>query len=195
MAEFKSITKKYDDSVVLKNFSLTLEKNTPTVIMGRSGCGKTTLLRIAAGLEKADSGTFETNGETVAYMFQEPRLLPWKNALDNILAPLPRDSRPIGEKYLALVGLDVKTDGKKLPSKLSGGMRQRVAFARFLAYAEISNAKILLLDEPFSALDDATAQAMAKLLSDFAKDKTLLVVSHDESDAQLLGARVLKMQA
>ena len=193
MAEFKNITKKYGDSTVLENFTLTAEKNSPTVVMGRSGCGKTTLLRIAAGLEKADSGVFETNGESVAYMFQEPRLLPWKSSLDNILAPLSRASRNIAEKYLSAVGLDVKSDGKKLPRELSGGMRQRVAFARFLAFAEISDAKILLLDEPFSALDDATAVKMAELLSDFARDKALLVVSHDEADAKILNARIIRI--
>ena len=193
MAEFKNITKKYDNSVVLDNFSLKLEKNLPTVVMGRSGCGKTTLLRIAVGLEKADSGIFETNGETVAYMFQEPRLLPWKSALGNILSVLPKKSEEIAKHYFTAAGLDLLKDAKKLPRKLSGGMQQRVAFARFLAYAEISNAKILLLDEPFSALDDATAEAMAKILSDFAKDKTLLIVSHDESDAKMLNAQIIRL--
>lgn len=193
MAEFKNITKKFGDNTVLNNFSLVIGKSAPTVIMGESGCGKTTLLRIAAELEEADSGIFEAYGETVAYMFQEPRLLPWKNALDNVLATLPRKSREIAEKYFIKTGLDLKIDGKKYPSELSGGMRQRVAFARFLAYAEISGATILLLDEPFSALDDETAKKMAAILKEFSKDKTLLVVSHDESDAENLGATVIKL--
>ena len=193
MAEFKSITKKYGDNTVLDNFSLEIKRNSPTVIMGESGSGKTTLLRIAAGLEEADSGIFDAQGELVTYMFQEPRLLPWKNAIDNILAVLPKNSRGIAEKYLSATGLDIETDSKKLPCELSGGMRQRVALARLLAYAETSNATLLLLDEPFSALDSETAKRMASLLSDFAKDKTLLVVSHDQSDANMLGATIVKL--
>ena len=193
MAELKSITKKYGDNTVLNDFSLKLKKNFPTVIMGESGCGKTTLLRIAAGLEKADFGEFETNGENIAFMFQEPRLLPWKNALDNILAVLPKNSLDVAKKYLKATGLDIETDGKKLPAELSGGMRQRVAFARFLAYAEVTNSTLLLLDEPFSALDGETANIMASILRDFAHDKTLLVVTHDPEDAISLEANVIRI--
>ena len=193
MAEFKNVTKKYGDVTVIEDFSLEIKKNSPTVIMGESGCGKTTLLRIAAGLEKADGGCFEPNGENIAYMFQEPRLLPWKSAIDNVLAVLPKNSIEIAKKHLSSTGLDPDTDGKKYPNELSGGMRQRVAFARFLAYAETSKATLLLLDEPFSALDDETAAKMATLLRDFAKDKTLLTVTHDEADATRLSARVIKL--
>ncbi len=193
MPEFKSITKKYGDNTVLNDFSLELKKNSPTVIMGESGCGKTTLLRIAAGLESADSGEFDAGSETVAYMFQESRLLPWKTALDNVCAVLKKEHRSLAEKHLSLVGLDVETDGKKFPSELSGGMRQRVAFARFLAYVEATDSSILLLDEPFSALDDATAEKMAKLLIEAARDKYLLVVTHDDADAIRLGAKIIAL--
>lgn len=194
MAEFKNITKKYGDNTVLDNFSLKLQKNSPTVIMGESGCGKTTLLRIAAGLEKADSGEFISNGESIAVMFQESRLLPWRNALDNVCAVLKKEHIFLAEKYLSLVGLDVEIDGKKFPSELSGGMKQRVAFARFLSYAEATNASILLLDEPFSALDDATAEKMASLLVEAAQDKYLLAVTHDEADATRLGAKIIYLK-
>ena len=194
MAEFKNITKKYGDNTVLDNFSLKLQKNSPTVIMGESGCGKTTLMRIAAGLEKADSGEFISNGESIAVMFQESRLLPWRNALDNVCAVLKKEHIFLAEKYLSLVGLDVEIDGKKFPSELSGGMKQRVAFARFLSYAEATNASILLLDEPFSALDDATAEKMASLLVEAAQDKYLLAVTHDEADATRLGAKIIYLK-
>lgn len=194
MPEFKSITKKYGDNTVLDDFSLELKKNSPTVIMGESGCGKTTLLRIAAELEKSDSGEFNSNGEKIAYTFQESRLLPWKTALDNVCAVLKKEQRPLAEKYLSLVGLDVEIDGKKFPSELSGGMRQRVAFARFLAYVEATDSSILLLDEPFSALDDATAEKMAKLLIEAARDKYLLVVTHDDADAIHLGAKIIDLK-
>ncbi len=193
MPEFKNITKKYGSDTVLENFSLTIEKDSPIVIMGESGKGKTTLLRIMAGLEKPDSGELITDGEKTAFMFQEDRLLPWKNALDNVRAVLRGDDIKLADKYFLSVGLDIDTDGKKYPSELSGGMRQRVAFARFLAYAEASGADLLLLDEPFSALDTETAEKMSELLKTAASGKYLAVVSHDESDAEMLGARIVNI--
>ncbi len=193
MAEFKNITKKYGDATVLDDFSLKLERDAPTLIMGESGRGKTTLLRIAAGLEVPDSGEFISNGEPIAFMFQEPRLLPHKNALNNIRAVLKKQEYHLAEKYLSATGLELETDGKKYPHELSGGMCQRVAFARFLAYAEASGAELLLLDEPFSALDGETAEKMAVLLRELSQEKTLAVVSHDRSDADALGARIVKI--
>ena len=181
MAEFKNITKKYGDKTVLDNFYLALEKGKKTAIMGESGCGKTTLLRIAAGLEKPDSGEFVTD-EKIAVMFQEPRLLPWKNALDNVKAVLSKEQIPLADKYLSAVGLE--SDKKKFPHELSGGMAQRVAFARFLAFAEAEGATLLLLDEPFSALDDENAEKMLSLLKDFSNNKTVLIVTHDKTDAE-----------
>ncbi len=191
MAEFRDVTKKYGNDTVLEGFSLTLKQDCPTVIMGESGRGKTTLLRIAAGLETPDRGGFFANGEMVAYMFQEPRLLPWKSALENVRAPLPKDAFSLADKYLLAVGLDLEADGKKSPAELSGGMAQRVALARFFAFAEHTDATLLLLDEPFSALDSETAERMAALLRGFSQGKTLAVVSHDESDAKALGAKIV----
>ena len=189
MAEFKNITKKYGDKTVLDNFSLTLLKGSKTVIMGESGCGKTTLLRIAAGLEKPDNGEFSSD-ESIALMFQEPRLLHWKTALENVRAILPKEQKSLADKYLSAVGLE--DDKNKYPRELSGGMAQRVAFARFLAYAEATGATLLLLDEPFSALDDETAKKMLSLLNDFSVGKTLVMVTHDRSDAENLdGATVI----
>ena len=181
MAEFKNISKRYGDRTVIDNFCLNLQKGSKTIIMGESGCGKTTLLRIAAGLEACDGGEFISD-EQIAVMFQEPRLLPWKNALDNIRAVLPKDKKSLAAKYLSAVGLE--SDGAKLPRELSGGMAQRVSFARFLAFAEAENATLLLLDEPFSALDDETAKKMLSILKDFSASKTLLMVTHDRTDAE-----------
>ena len=190
MAEFCNVTKKFGEHTVIRDFSLSLPADSKTVIMGESGSGKTTLLRIAAGLVKPDSGEFRHEGD-VAVMFQEPRLLPWKNALENIRIVLPKERIESAERYLDAVGLSSAAD--KLPNELSGGMAQRVAFARFLAYAEVSGAELLLLDEPFSALDDETAAKMIELLKHFSHGKTLLMVSHDESDAQRLGGNIIKL--
>lgn len=193
MTEFRSISKSYGNVAVLDNFSLVLEKDKPTVIMGRSGCGKTTLLRIAAGLEKPDKGLFvHTDGE-VAFMFQEPRLLPWKNTLDNVRAVLAQDNASQASKYLELVGMSPRSDGLKMPYELSGGMKQRVAFARFLAFAEQIDASLLLLDEPFSALDADTSMQMLSILKKFSEGKVLAAVSHDDSDAEALGADTVRL--
>ncbi len=193
MLEIKNITKKYGFDTVLDDISMRFEKDKPTVIMGESGKGKTTLLRIISGLEKPDLGEISLDGERIAYMFQEDRLLPWKNALDNVRAVLPKDKLDLADKFFSATGLDIDSDGKKYPDELSGGMRQRAAFARFLAYAEASDATILLLDEPFSALDSETAGRMSELLRTAAKGKYLAVVSHDESDAVMLGADIIRI--
>ncbi len=190
LAEFKNITKKYGDKTVLDNFSLILKKGTKTAIMGESGCGKTTLLRIAAGLTKADGGEFIHEGR-IAVMFQEPRLLPWKNALDNVKAVLSKEQFSLAEKYLSAVGLE--NDKVKFPHELSGGMAQRVALARFFAFAEATHADLLLLDEPFSALDDETAEKMLSLLKEFSNGKALLVVTHDKADAESFADEVVKL--
>ena len=179
MTELKNIRKSYGNNVVLDNFSLKLTQGSKNVVLGASGCGKTTLLRVIAGLESVDGGEI-VRDEKIAYMFQETRLLPWKNALDNIRAVLKKEDFALAGKYLATVGLaDAE---KKYPHELSGGMAQRVAFARFLAFAESTDAELLLLDEPFSALDKETATKMLELLIDFSVGKTLVLVTHDEGD-------------
>ena len=188
MIELKNICKKFGENVVLEGFSLKLSAGDKIALMGASGCGKTTLLHIAAGLTKADSGSVERTGE-FALMFQEPRLLSGCNAKENITAILPKDKHELADKYLSAVGLADATD--KYPHELSGGMAQRVAFARFLAFAEETDAGILLLDEPFSALDSDTADKMLSLLDKFAESKTLLIVTHDESHAEKLGAKII----
>ena len=183
MVKLNNVTKKYgargSEQTVLENFTLTLQKGAKALITGESGIGKTTILRILAGREKPDSGEFICN-ERIAIMFQEPRLLPWKTALENVRAALPKDKISLADKYLSAVGLD---DSKhKFPHELSGGMAQRVALARLLAFAEADGSTLLLLDEPFSALDYETAAKMLNLIKDFSKDKTLLMVAHHLPD-------------
>ena len=189
MPEFKSITKKYGTNTVLNSLSLKIEKSSPTVIMGESGCGKTTLLRIAAGLEKADSGEFDANGEKLAYMFQEPRLIMQKNAVDNISAVLPKKSKALASKYLEMVGLDLETDGKKYPSELSGGMKQRVSLAR----AFLKDAPILLLDEPTKELDTDNRELVLDEIERQSKKRLVILVTHNENDARRLSAEILRL--
>lgn len=190
MIKLENITKKYGEQIVLDNFSLNVSGGERIALIGASGRGKTTLLRIISGLENADGGTVECSGK-IAYMFQEARLLPWKNARENILAVLNKDNAALADKYLDAVGLF--DDKDKLPTSLSGGMAQRVAFARFLAYAEATDAEILLLDEPFSALDGDTASTMLSLLDSFTAGKTLILVTHDDTHADALGAKTVEL--
>ena len=158
--------------------------------MGESGSGKTTLLRIAAGLTAPDSGEFTHSGE-IALMFQEPRLLPWKNAKQNIEAVLKKENHRLAEEYLKTVGLSDAAE--KYPHELSGGMAQRVAFARFLAYAEESGADLLLLDEPFSSLDKDTADKMIEILRQASFGKTVVLVTHDQAQAKAFANIVVRI--
>ena len=155
-----------DSSVAIAGVDLTLEPGSFTAVVGPSGCGKTTLLHIAAGLDTQYEGEFmrEPADATLACLFQQPRLLPWRNARDNVAFVLePRgfahaQARQRADELLALVGLAGAED--KFPSQLSGGMQQRVALARALSV----DPDLLLMDEPFSALDELTAARLREEL-------------------------------
>lgn len=193
MIELVKISKSYDGQVIFDEFSAKFVSGEPALITGPSGRGKTTLLRLVSGLENADGGEISTSGAKFAVMFQEPRLFPSANAIDNVRAVAKKADYPIADAYFEKVGLSLDEDGKKMPSELSGGMKQRVSLARFLTFAHISGADALLLDEPFSALDDETKKECAALVSEISRDKILVVVAHDTAEAQLFGARVIEI--
>ncbi len=173
-------------------------------VLGPSGCGKTTLLRIVAGLETATSGTVELDGGAVtrpcprmAMIFQEYSLYPWRNVLDNIAFGLEVKGEPAAERrkvaaqYLDLVSL--ADFAYHYPYELSGGMRQRVAVARALAIEP----QILLMDEPFGALDAQTRNMLQKeLLAIWEKTrKTILFVTHSVDEAVYLSDRIVVLSA
>jgi ABC-type nitrate/sulfonate/bicarbonate transport system ATPase subunit len=191
--ELVKISKSYDGQVIFNEFSAKFVSGEPTLITGPSGRGKTTLLRLISGLENADGGEISTNGAKFAVMFQEPRLFPSASALDNVRAVAKNADYPLADAYFEKVGLSLDEDGKKMPSELSGGMKQRVSLARFLTFAHISGADALLLDEPFSALDGELKEKIAALISEISRDKILVVVAHDTDEAQLFGARVIEI--
>lgn len=191
MTEYINVTKAYGNGKVISDFSLTINDGEHIAIMGESGVGKTTLLRIAASLEGADEGLFKTDN-VVAYTFQDSRLLPTFTVRENVYATLrSKNKRELADKYIDLVELGEHCD--KYPAQLSGGMRQRVAFARFLAFAEENEATLLLLDEPFSALDEEMRNRMLQILIGFAKNKSVIYVTHNYDEAEKISDRIIKI--
>ena len=159
----RNVSKVYGDVQALKNLSIDFPRGELTSLLGPSGCGKTTLLKIIAGLLEATSGEIEVNGKRVtgpgpdrSFVFQDFALLPWASVIRNVAFGLElrgvakSEREAIAEKYIREVGL--AGFEQKVPHQLSGGMRQRVGLARALSV----NAQVLLLVEPFSAVDDQT---------------------------------------
>jgi sulfonate transport system ATP-binding protein len=183
----------------LEDISLSVEEGEFLSVIGVSGCGKSTLIRIIGGLETASSGTVLVNGQAVlkptrkiGFVFQDHRLLPWLTVTENIRLALNKDEKnqkETVEKYLTLVGLEKFADA--YPKQLSGGMAQRVAIARSLA----NRPDILLLDEPFGALDAMTRISMQLELQKIwkAQKTTMILITHDIDEAVYLGQRVVVM--
>jgi NitT/TauT family transport system ATP-binding protein len=178
---------------VLDGLTLSVPEHGRVGIVGRSGAGKSTLLSLVAGLDTPDGGTISVGLADCALMPQRDCLLPWRTALDNACLALenrgvPRaEARRRAQPLFARLGLAGAED--LLPAKLSGGMRQRVAFARTL----LADKRVLLLDEPFGALDAITRSELQAWLADALADepRTVLLVTHDVEEALLLCDRVL----
>lgn len=181
---------------LFEDFSFALDGR-PTALLGPSGCGKTTLLRLLAGLLAPAGGRLGSPSEApeggrVSFVFQEPRLLPWRTALENVALPLTsllgrRAAAERAADYLAMVGLDAKSTA--FPDELSGGQRQRVSIARAFAYPS----ELILMDEPFQSLDlPLRIQLMDLTLALLRKDsRDLLAVTHDPREAIYLADRVV----
>ncbi len=176
---------------VLDGFDLTLQPGEFVALLGRSGSGKTTLLRTLAGLDPVPPGAIVDLPRPVAVAFQEPRLLPWKRVWENVVLGLPHANRARAEAALAEVELAHRADA--WPATLSGGEAQRAALARAL----VRQPGLLLLDEPFAALDALTRIRMHALVLELWRvyQPTTLIVTHDVDEALLLADRVLVLQA
>ena len=178
---------------VLEGINLQLAENTITVILGRSGCGKTTLLRLVGGLEEPDAGEirFHTEHKT-AFVFQESRLMPWLTVRDNVRFGLIKqtDDRAFVQNIIDMVGLHGFENA--YPSQLSGGMKQRVAIARALAYEP----SFIMMDEPFAALDYFTRSQMQKELKQLqtVRGTSILFVTHSIDEALLLGDKIVVLE-
>jgi NitT/TauT family transport system ATP-binding protein len=183
--------------LALDRVSLSVRTGEFVCLIGASGCGKSTLLNLVAGLDRPTSGTVETGGRRVGLMFQEPALFPWLTAARNIELALrarrvPRQARrDVTRELLETVRLD--GFGDKRPHELSGGMRQRVAMARALAL----DADVLLMDEPFGALDAMTRDLLHDELERICAERTLTVlfVTHNVREAARLGDRVVVLSS
>lgn len=190
-----NIRKSFAELTVLDDVSLALFAGEIVSLLGPSGCGKSTLLRIAAGLDTHYQGQVNhnplsglSNSASVGVVFQEPRLMPWLNVAENIsfIDGHKADKQRV-QQLLRDVGLEGR--GEALPKELSGGMAQRVAIARGL----YGNPKILLLDEPFSAVDAFTRMRLQDLVTELAAryDISVLLVTHDLDEAVYLSDRVV----
>ena len=191
MIELQNIQKSYNGRVVIENLSLTVAFGQRIALTAPSGCGKTTLLHIIAGLVKPDGGSVSGyRFDDICMLFQEVRLFSRFTALENVMAVLKGSRMEKKEKamqWLAKVEL-APEDMHKLPDMLSGGQQQRVALARALA----AECPIVLLDEPFKGLDADTKKQIYSLADKVLAGKTLLLVTHDPEDATALGCEVLR---
>lgn len=184
MLELKNVSLSYGDLRVLRDVSLRLDPGERIAVMGPSGCGKTSLLRVIAGLQSPDSGTVERTAQQLSFVFQEPRLLPWLTAEENVRLVLPDAHQGEDAAWLSRFGLS--NAAGKLPAELSGGMQQLVSLARAL----VCTPDLLLLDEPFKALDAAAKQNAIAAVSD-GTDAAIILVTHDAREAEALGCRVI----
>jgi len=198
----KRFTTTSEPLLALDDVTLDIEHGEFVCLLGPSGCGKSTLLRIIGGLLEPSAGGVTIGGQTpsdaqaekeLGYVFQDPSLMPWRTTEDNIRLPLQvnrarnRDLAPTVEELLTLVGLE--RFGEYYPSQLSGGMQQRVALARALAFGP----SLLLMDEPFGALDEITRETMRyEVMRIWSSDKkTVVFVTHSIAEAVTLSDRVV----
>ncbi len=200
---------KFGNFTAISNISLDIDVGGFWTILGPSGCGKSTLLRLVSDLVPAASGTLKIFGKSTeearlarefAFVFQDATLLPWRSALSNVELPLEIGRKrgvkiPVGDKtpmeLLEMVGLKGRENA--LPHELSGGMRQRVAIARAL----VCQPKLLLMDEPFGALDEMTRDRLNLQILDIWRETgtTILFVTHSITEAVFLGQKILMLQA
>ena len=187
MIELQNISRSFDKKTVISDLSHMFPAKGIVALMGPSGCGKTTLLRLLAGLDRPQAGTIVNTYQKIAVAFQEPRLVPWLTSEENIKFVLSKDNKSseLAKKWLG--NMELSKIAAALPAALSGGMKQRVSLARALA----AGADLLLLDEPFTGIDEDLKQRIAPHIKTANQSGLTILVTHDAADAALLGAHVL----
>ncbi len=197
LVELKNINKTYNNLEVIKNLSFDVAKEDIIGILGPSGVGKSTILKLIAGLEQKTDGELINNAKRVGYVFQEPRLLPWKTTLENIFLPLvvsgiaQNEAKEKAMYFIEKMGLGGFEN--YYPAKLSGGMLQRVSLARAFAVEP----DLLLLDEPFSALDIRLKSVLETMLREMLQEQpmAMLYVSHSPEEVVQFANRIFMMFA
>ena len=187
MLQLLDVSRSFGEKQVLHSLTCTLPDKGCFALMGPSGVGKTTLLRLIAGVDHPDTGEIRSSHKQVSISFQEPRLLPWMSCRDNLLLVLAQkeNAAKIADKWLKLFELEEAAD--QFPSALSGGMQQRLSLARALCFG----GDLYLLDEPFSALDQSLKERLAPIIKKATENALVLLVTHDDRDVRLLDARAL----
>ncbi len=188
MIKLSNISKSFGKNVVFDSFSIDFEQGRRYCIMGASGRGKTTLLNILLGITKVDSGEISGIPRDIAAVFQEDRLCEPYSALHNIIAVT---GKTVPEEEIIALLRDLGLEGSEYiaVSKLSGGMRRRVALARAL----LAKSELLILDEAFKGLDDETRELVISTLLKYISGKTLIVATHDLRDAEDLQAEIITL--
>lgn len=202
MIRVNNLSVSFGDNNVLNNMSLSFKENRIYGILGRSGCGKTTLLRSIAGLLKPTSGEVTYKGkkitkpnEDIFMMHQNYANFPWKNCMENVLFPIKLKRKATTSDYKEATELLVKVGlgehVNKYPDQLSGGMKQRLSLARVL----MSKPEVILMDEPLSALDDKTRLEMQNLIISLQKEtkSTIIMITHNKSDADKMAHHIIQL--
>lgn len=186
MIRFNNVSFKYRSSeYVIKNLSFEAKKNERICFFGASGSGKSTVLRLIMGLEKAKKGNIEKDENlTFSASFQEDRLIPFKTAKENVAL---FSNEKEAEEILCDLGLSEAVN--KLPAELSGGMKRRVSLARALAH----KSDVLILDEALTGLDSQTKEICIKCAEKYLNGRTLILVTHDPTEAEALGCRIISI--
>jgi NitT/TauT family transport system ATP-binding protein len=198
LLQLQGISRTFPNGVqALRPTDVTINAREFVALLGPSGCGKSTLLRIIAGLDRPTAGTIDNQSPSIAYVFQDATLLPWRKVLQNVTLPLEfqrlskTERRDRAADVLGQVGLADAMD--RYPAQLSGGMRMRVSLARAL----VTNPDLLLLDEPFAALDEITRQHLDDQLRTLwlGRQMTIVFVTHSTVEAAFLAERAIVMSA
>ncbi len=184
----ENVSKSYDGKIILNDINYKIDSGF-VALMGESGTGKTTLLRLISGLEKADSGSIKVEGK-IAYVFAETNLFNSVSVLDNVTCVMNGDKKnneAVAKTILDKLGLE--NEYKTKPKNLSTGMAQRVSIARAMA----SDREIYLLDEPFRGLDDKTKSDTMEYLKEYLSDKLVIMVTHDIKEAEYFTDKILSI--
>lgn len=184
----RNLSKSYGENLVISDLNLNIKFGVTTCLMGPSGCGKTTLLRLIAGLEIPDSGEIMSEARKISYVFQEDRLSEDFSVISNIRFVVGKTMNSEDVRNL-LNEFELGDVIDKPVRELSGGMKRRVAIARALS----ATYDLLILDEPLKGLDEKLKQHVMEVIKNHTKGKTVIYVTHDSSEADVMGARVITL--